>query len=71
VLIDGLSVERVHVLDREPPQRQLLMLDRLFARFTSLEPTSATQSLTCLISSICRLFQAGPLLPIGNISSSE
>ena len=34
-LIDGLSVERVHVPDRVPPQRQLLMLDRLLARFTS------------------------------------
>jgi len=33
-LIDGLSVERVHVPDRVPPQRQLLMLDRLLARFT-------------------------------------
>jgi hypothetical protein len=34
-LIDGLSVERVHVPQRVPPERQLLMLERLLARFAA------------------------------------
>ena len=34
-LIDGISVERVHVPDRAPPERQLVMLDRLLASFAT------------------------------------